>query len=74
MAEQKRKEILEYIKNLEDEINDTVDDKFADLEMLLDDLGIRDQQYVSAILDNCNDKMTGVVNNLKKLRRIIMKF
>jgi len=74
MTEQaKREEVLNYIKDLEEELTDFISDKFGELEIGVDLLGIRNMHHISLIFDNIDIKTKSIIGDLRRLRQSIIK-
>jgi len=69
-----RKEItnlINSIKNLQDEIDEFLTDKFADLEMGLDTTGIKELPEVFSVFDRLSDRLYPMNNDFKILIKIL---
>jgi len=74
MTDKNKKYAIEHIRALEDEIDEFLTDKFSELEIGLDELGIREHPFVDSVFDKTSDKAKEIDMGLKKLRRLIKTF
>ena len=66
-------ELIVSLKEMEDEIDDFLTDKFADLEIALDEGGLKDIPYIFKIWDRASNHQLAITNDLKQLRIVFKR-
>lgn len=67
------KKLISAIQAMEDELDEVLTDRFADLEMGLDDIGIKQNPYIFKIFNRASDYQFKMAADLKLLRSILTK-
>ena len=67
------KKLISTIQSMEDELDEVLTDRFADLEMGLDDIGLIDNKYIFKIFDRASDYQFKMASDLKLLRNVLSK-
>lgn len=74
MTAENKKSIIKHIKALEKEIDEFLTDKFGDLEIDLEEHGIREHPFVYSIFNRTSDKAQEIDMGLKNLIHLIKTF
>lgn len=61
--------LIVSLKEMADEIDEILNDKFADLEIGLDESGLKDNPYIYKIFDRVSDYQYKIASDLKQLRK-----
>lgn len=67
------KRLVAAIQAMEDELDEVLTDRFADLEMGLDDIGLRENPYIFKIFDRASDYQFKMASDLKLLRSTLSR-
>ena len=67
-------ELIASLKEMEDEIDEFLTDKFADLEVALDARGLKDNPYIFKIWDRASNHQLAIASDLKQLRIVFKRF
>jgi len=76
LSKENIKKLITAIDGMIEELDELSTDRFADLEMGLDDIGIHDNPYIQRIFNNASDhqlKMIYELNHLKKTLKVFLK-
>ena len=71
-----KEEILQLVaslKEMEDEIDEFLTDKFADLEIALDARGLKDSPYLFKIWDRASNHQLAIASDLQQLRIVLKR-
>jgi hypothetical protein len=63
--------LITAIKSMDDELDETLTDRFADLEMGLEETGLRENEYIFRIFDRASDYQFKIHNDLQELIKIL---
>lgn len=61
-------QLVASLKEMEDEIDDFLTDKFADLEIALDEAGLKETPQIFKIWDRASNHQLAIASDLKQLR------
>jgi len=67
------KRLIVAIQAMEDELDEVLTEKFADLEMGLDDIGIKRNPFIFKIFDRASDYQFKMASDLKLLRKTLSR-
>ena len=70
-TEKEIEKLISAIKSMEDQIDEELSEHFAELEMGLDEIGIKENPYVFKIFDRASDYHFKIIKDLKELRKIL---
>jgi len=63
--------LITAIKAMDDELDEALSDRFADLEMGLEETGLRDNGYIFRIFDRASDYQFKIHKDLQELIKIL---
>lgn len=63
-------ELIVSLKEMEDEIDEFLTDKFADLEIALDERGLKEFPQIFKMWDKASNHQLAIASDLKELRKL----